>query len=210
MGASVTDKRHVNQRQRGKHKPSTTREWNTYLLETQSIVEVTKRKNHVLLKCCRVVAGKTKTMQLEKTANKKQWNGLFNNTPPTSCANSTKTNKTKATSNGENSKPATPREWKCKQNHKNGTTGLQIGNEIGQNKRSNEKFRCSKLEVETAPLPQANDLQKVGVLGCKTWKFATTCVDFAHLGVACFQLLHHVFVVLFVDDELFVNDDKRK
>ena len=57
---------------------------------------------------------------------------------------------------------------------------------------------------------QANGLQKAGVLGCKTWKFATTYVDFAHLGVACFQLLHHVFVVLFVDDELFVNDEKRK
>lgn len=99
---------------------------------------------------------------------------------------------------------------KWKQKRKIGTTGWQIDNEIGQKKRSNEKFRCSKLEIETAPLPQANGLQKVGVWSCKTWKFATTCVDFAHLGVACFQLLHHVFVVLFVDDELFVNDDKRK
>ena len=32
---------------------------------------MTERKNHVLLKFCRVVVGKTKTMQLEKTDKQK-------------------------------------------------------------------------------------------------------------------------------------------
>ena len=169
MGASATNKRHVNQRQWGKLKACNAR-WVKYILvgNPKHCWSDRTQKSH-FVEILQGSCWENKKYATWKPTNKKQWNGLFNNTQPTSCANSTKTNKTKATSNGGNSKPETSREWKWKQNYKKSTTGWQIGNEIGQKKRSNEKFRCSKLEVETAPLPQAHGLQKVGVLGYKTW-----------------------------------------